>query len=1376
MPRSLRNRDPDDSNPNEITDDNGVTHTTTRSLRRINYSEMDNMFDDDDEEPVDPTPDADHDTTVKIVEQPDFTLPFNTDNNNQESSNTTINNANYDNNDDEDEDEDEDEDDLATNGKRNLRKRKQAHYDDDDESFHEDELDDPLEDEDDDNDLDDEYSEGYHAKDSKRRHVAEQQRKDRNFVVPDPDDEAGLLVGDDEDEDEDDGALYYSNRRRSGRKIKKRHTQQIETPPRRNLRSTSMKAHTPEAQTDDDGYNGKHVTLADEIRELQEDSPINEKRSLRERTKPVDYTIPPPLSAATAEQYLTRQKSGSFVNPSPARRGGRAWNLGGPVRRLFPTGGPFGGNDVTTIFGQNTNFYGNTNGTSALNKNDQNNKLILDSDSSDDEILPLGATPKQKKDNPSKKTKKKPEIADLDPLGVDMNITFDEVGGLDNYIDQLKEMVTLPLLYPELYQNFNIMPPRGVLFHGPPGTGKTLMARALAASCSSESRKITFFMRKGADILSKWVGEAERQLRLLFEEAKKQQPSIIFFDEIDGLAPVRSSKQEQIHASIVSTMLALMDGMDNRGQVIVIGATNRPDAVDPALRRPGRFDREFYFPLPDEKARATILKIQTKKWNPQLPEKLVDGLAKLTKGYGGADLRALCTEAALSSIQRKYPQIYRSNDKLSVDPKKIHVNHKDFMLALKKIIPSSARQTGSIAEPLPKSVKPLLERQFSSIKTVLNGILSDEKSNKSGKDTTIQHYIDYEDSDSEMEGFTVGGLDKYEILDQIRESQICNPRMLITGSQGNGQQYIGAAILNHLEHYNVQKLDLGSLASESNRSIDAAIVQGFIEARKRQPSIIFIPNIDIWARSIPASALSTLSSLVRSLKSKERILLLGIADSPAEELSYDEAITQLYFQDNIFNIEKPQTVERSEYFKAISGILQMRPTEFVTERKRTKPLEKLPVVSPNLLPENLDENGSPLPEDEILRRKLKKFQYQDMKLKNVLKIKLSGLMDLFKNRYKRFRKPTVDDSFLVHLFEPLADPNYQPAYIKEGDMILEITTGKKFFNMDLDIIEERLWNGYYSEPKQFLEDVELIYLDAMTVGDRERVIKASEMFANAQMGIEDISTPELIKECKITRKRDREREQLYIKQLEQEKLTNNVERNTKEVGHDINSEVAPTANFVTTDNVGTIGTIEVGTGSGNQVQVQLQLDEKSDIPGSSLIDNSNEVDVTKPVVIEKPEIQPTVTSNEIVIDRASGGEELSVKPNDQEQTSVATQIPISNGDEANIEIKSGATAENSAAKEQENNSVIASEELNEKIGDDTPSKIEDTRVVTLSKTRLDDVVSSLIKETDDFSVTALENIYSKVIRIIWEDRQSWDKSETLSHLESYIGKLDKRGQ
>ena len=165
-------------------------------------------------------------------------------------------------------------------------------------------------------------------------------------------------------------------------------------------------------------------------------------------------------------------------------------------------------------------------------------------------------------------------------------------------------------------------------------------------------------MRKGADCLSKWVGEAERQLRLLFEEARNQQPSIIFFDEIDGLAPVRSSKQDQIHASIVSTLLALMDGMDGRGQVVVIGATNRPDAIDPALRRPGRFDREFYFPLPGLAARERILRIMTKKWagwESEKGEENVKGLAKLTKGYGGADMRVSNTSSpCMQHIYRLY--------------------------------------------------------------------------------------------------------------------------------------------------------------------------------------------------------------------------------------------------------------------------------------------------------------------------------------------------------------------------------------------------------------------------------------------------------------------------------------------------------------------------------------------------------------------------------------------------------------------------------------------------------------------------------------------------------------------------------------------------
>lgn len=417
-------------------------------------------------------------------------------------------------------------------------------------------------------------------------------------------------------------------------------------------------------------------------RAMDSDDSYGAKRTLRKRASRPNYELPPmDISAEIQAAEIMNNAIAAASRPGGARRGG------------FPGAGA--ANFGTAVSGKTLPW-------SLKGKDLAQAMGDPDSSDSDMDLPPMGAggaaaaaggavggpsgMPGQRagpSDVPNfGRVNPKSNMADADPLGVDVNVTFDRVGGLDNHINQLKEMVALPLLYPELFQQFGIIPPRGVLFHGPPGTGKTLLARALAASCSNGNTKIAFFMRKGADVLSKWVGEAERQLRMLFEEARASQPSIIFFDEIDGLAPVRSSKQDQIHASLVSTLLALMDGMDGRGQVIVIGATNRPDAVDPALRRPGRFDREFYFPLPNIDARKQIIKINTREWDPQLPEPMLDKLATLTKGYGGSDLRALCTEAALNAIQRRYPQIYRSTDRLQVQPGSVRVQPKDFMLAV----------------------------------------------------------------------------------------------------------------------------------------------------------------------------------------------------------------------------------------------------------------------------------------------------------------------------------------------------------------------------------------------------------------------------------------------------------------------------------------------------------------------------------------------------------------------------------------------------------------------------------------------------------------------------------------------------------------------
>ena len=314
--------------------------------------------------------------------------------------------------------------------------------------------------------------------------------------------------------------------------------------------------------------------------------------------------------------------------------------------------------------------------------------------------------------------------ADIQPLQVDDSVSFEDIGGLSGYIDALKEMVFFPLLYPDFFASYYITPPRGVLLCGPPGTGKTLIARALACAASKAGQKVSFYMRKGADVLSKWVGEAERQLKLLFEEAQRNQPSIIFFDEIDGLAPVRSSKQEQIHNSIVSTLLALMDGLDSRGQVVLIGATNRIDAIDGALRRPGRFDREFNFPLPGCEARAEILDIHTRKWKHPPSKELKKELAASCVGYCGADLKALCTEAAIRAFREKYPQVYTSDDKFLIDVDSVKVEKYHFIDAMSTITPAAHRGAIVHSRPLSLVVQPCLQRHLERAMSIISDIFS----------------------------------------------------------------------------------------------------------------------------------------------------------------------------------------------------------------------------------------------------------------------------------------------------------------------------------------------------------------------------------------------------------------------------------------------------------------------------------------------------------------------------------------------------------------------------------------------------------------------------------------------------------------------------
>jgi len=266
-------------------------------------------------------------------------------------------------------------------------------------------------------------------------------------------------------------------------------------------------------------------------------------------------------------------------------------------------------------------------------------------------------------------------------------VTFEDIGDLEEAKMRIREIVELPLKHPELFKRLGIDPPRGVLLYGPPGTGKTLLAKAVASESGAH-----FITINGPEIMSKFYGESEARLREVFREAEENAPSIIFIDELDAIAPKRSEVTGEVEKRVVAQLLALMDGMKGRGQVIVIGATNRPDAIDPALRRPGRFDREIAIGMPDKRARKEIFLVHTRNM-PLDSDVNLDELAQITHGFTGADIAALCREAAMRAIRRIFPQIDFKLDHIPVELlEKIMVTNQDFMDALKSITPSALRE------------------------------------------------------------------------------------------------------------------------------------------------------------------------------------------------------------------------------------------------------------------------------------------------------------------------------------------------------------------------------------------------------------------------------------------------------------------------------------------------------------------------------------------------------------------------------------------------------------------------------------------------------------------------------------------------------------
>lgn len=651
-------------------------------------------------------------------------------------------------------------------------------------------------------------------------------------------------------------------------------------------------------------------------------------------------------------------------------------------------------------------------------------------------------------------------LADVDPMQLDSTVRFDSVGGLSNHIAALKEMVVFPLLYPEVFEKFKIQPPRGCLFYGPPGTGKTLVARALANECSQGDKRVAFFMRKGADCLSKWVGESERQLRLLFDQAYQMRPSIIFFDEIDGLAPVRSSRQDQIHSSIVSTLLALMDGLDSRGEIVVIGATNRLDSIDPALRRPGRFDREFLFSLPDKEARKEILKIHTRDWNPKPLDLFLEELAENCVGYCGADIKSICSEAALCALRRRYPQIYSTSEKLQLDLSSINILAKDFEFAMQKMIPASQRAVTSPGQALSTIVKPLLESTVQKILGALKRVFphAENKGDKvSDSDITcplLESDLMYSDEDTPSV-YENGISQKY--LTKTKENlnflhlnrNACyqplsfRPRILIVGEPGFGQgSHLAPAVIHALERFTVYTLDIPILFGVSTTSPEETCAQLIREAKRTAPSIVYIPHIHLWWEIVGPTLKATFTTLLQNIPSFAPVLLLATSDKPHSALP--EEVQELFIHDygEIFNVQLPGKEERTKFFEDL--ILKQAAKPPISKKKAVlQALEVLPVAPP---PE-----PRPLTAEE-----LKKLEEQEEDTFRELRIFLRNVTHrlAIDKRFRVFTKPVDLDEV----------PDY-------------VTVIKQ--PMDLSSVISKIDLHKYLTVKDYLSDIDLICSNAL---------------------------------------------------------------------------------------------------------------------------------------------------------------------------------------------------------------------------------------------------------------------------------------------------------
>ncbi|MFB6222446.1 MAG: CDC48 family AAA ATPase [Haloarcula sp.] len=456
-------------------------------------------------------------------------------------------------------------------------------------------------------------------------------------------------------------------------------------------------------------------------------------------------------------------------------------------------------------------------------------------------------------------------------------VTYEDVGGLDDELEQVREMIELPMRHPELFQTLGIEPPKGVLLHGPPGTGKTLIARAVANEIDAHFETIS-----GPEIMSKYYGESEEQLREVFDEAEENEPAIVFIDELDSIAPKREEVSGDVERRVVAQLLSLMDGLEERGQITVIGTTNRVDSVDPALRRPGRFDREIEIGVPDRDGRKEILQIHTRGM--PLAEKIdLDTYAENTHGFVGADIENLAREGAMHALRRVRPELDLEEDRIDASVlDSIEITDEDFRSALRSIEPSAMREV------------------FVEVPDVSWADVGGLGEAKERLRETVQWPLEHGDAYDHV------GLEPAK-------------GVLLYGPPGTGKTLLAKAVANEAQS-NFISIKGPELLNKYVGESEKGVRDVFSKARENAPTVVFFDEIDAIAAertggvgdsNVGERVVSQLLTELDGLEELEDVVVIATTNRPD---LLDDALLRPGRLDRHIAVEEPDEAARRDIF------------------------------------------------------------------------------------------------------------------------------------------------------------------------------------------------------------------------------------------------------------------------------------------------------------------------------------------------------------------------------------------------------------------------------------------------------------------------------